>query len=247
MKTFIILKKELRAYFGLPIAYTVVTIFLLISGYFFHSDVIFFSLFLTGMKGNATFGVMRNLFDQMSVIMLLVLPLLTMRLFSEEKKIGTFELLLTYPIRDIEILMGKFLSAIFVFFIMLSITFAYPILLSIYSKVDFGPILSGYIGLFLMGVAFISFGVFASSLTENQIVAAVTSFGILLLFWAIAWNEGLFPPIIGKILVDLSMLEHFYNFSKGVIDTHDIIYYLNFTTFFLFLTLRSLESKRWRG
>jgi ABC-2 type transport system permease protein len=179
--------------------------------------------------------------------MLLLMPLLTMRLFSEEKRSGTIELLLTYPVKDIEVVLGKFAACLAIFSIMLIFTFLYPILIKIYGRPETGPIITGYIGLFFMGAAFISFGIFASSLTENQVVAAVLSFGVLLFFWMAGYSIGFVSPSIVSVLSYIALTQHLEGFAKGIIDSSDVIYYLNFTMLCLFLTLRALESKRWRG
>jgi len=174
-------------------------------------------------------------------------PLLTMRLFSEEKKSGTIELLLTYPVTDMEVLLGKFLACMAVFTIMIALTVLYPILIIAFGQPEAGPIITGYIGLFFVGASFVSLGIFASSLTENQIIAATVAFGLLLLFWMISFSASLAGPIVGDILSYISMTTHLEGFAKGVIDTEDVVYYLIFITLFLFLTLRILESKKWRG
>ena len=249
-----ILKRELYVYFSSPIAYVVVTIFLLLSGYFFYTAFAYFSMIsvqamqMPGAGGiNVTEMVLYPTFGNMSVIMLLMMPLLTMRLFAEEKKAGTLELMLSYPVRETELLFGKFTACILIFLIMLALTWLYPFLLWLYAEPDLGPILTGYLGLFLMGTAFIALGLMVSSVTENQIVAAAISFGAILMFWLIGWGEAFAGPSLGKVLSHISLLEHFENFSKGVIDTRDIVYYINFNILFLFMSMRSLESKRWRG
>lgn len=255
MKVFYaILKRELYVYFSSPIAYVVVTIFLLLSGYFFYSAFAYFSMVsmqamrMPGVGGiNVTEMVLLPTLGNMSVIMLLMMPLLTMRLFAEEKKAGTLELMLSYPVRETELLFGKFTACIVVFFIMLVPTFLYPLFVWFYAEPDIGPILTGYLGLFLMGTAFIALGIMVSSATENQIIAAAISFGAILMFWLIGWSETFVGPVLGKVLSHISLLEHFETFSRGVIDTRDIIYYINFNILFLFMTMRSLESKRWRG
>ncbi len=250
-----ICKKEFISYFYSPIAYVVMTIFLILSGYFFQSILAFYtSVSFAAMRAsyppqglNFTEGIFNPLFGTMSVVMLLMMPLLTMRLLAEEKKSGTFELLLTYPIRDIETVLGKFFACLLVFAIMLGLTLVYPLFLMFHGSVEFGPLFSSYFGLLLMGGAFIAFGMLASSLTSNQIVAAVISFGALLIFWVIGPSAQNAGSVLGGILRHISLLEHFDNFSKGVVDSRDVIYYLNFTVFCLFLTLRSLESNKWRG
>ena len=263
----IVCKKELTSYFYSPIAYVVITIFLLVSGYFFFNMVISYAEltrivmsdqynpYVGQIELNFTESIFRPLFANISIIMLLMMPLLTMRLLAEEKKSGTFELLLTYPLRDIETVLGKFLACLLVFVLMLGLTLIYPLFLSSIDNsmgmggggIEIGPLLSGYLGMLLLGSAFIAFGMLASSLTSNQIVAAVISFGALLLFWLIGFSAYSSEPGLAGILRDLSILEHFESFSKGTIQSHDVIYYLNFSVFCIFLTLRSLESNKWRG
>ncbi len=255
MKVWPVFKKELRLYFTSPVAYVVFTIFLLISGYFFSIYFAFFSLMsmqsamnpALARDLNVTEGILRPLFSIISVVMLFLMPILTMRLFAEEKKTGTIELLLTYPVRDGEVLLGKYLAAVALYLVMLLFTALYPGVLAYFARLEWGPLLSGYLGLVLLGGAFLAIGVLASSLTENQIVAAIATFGILLISWVIGWSADFAGQGWGKLLSRLSIQEHFDSFAKGVIDTKDVVYYLDFTVLALFLTLRSLESKRWRG
>jgi len=248
-------KKEMRLYFTSPVAYVVVTIFLVIAGYFFYSIFAFFSLAsmqsamnpAMGRDLNVTDSVMRPLFSNISVILLLLMPLVTMRLFAEERRSGTIELLLTYPVRDGAVLVGKYLAALALYALMLTLTLLYPAMLAYFARVEWGPLVTGYLGLLLMGSTFLAVGLFASSLTENQIIASVTTFGILLIFWVIGWSADYAGGPWGKLLTHLSILEHYDSFAKGVLDTKDVIYYLNFTILALFLTLRSLETRRWKG
>jgi ABC-2 type transport system permease protein len=250
-----IFKRELRAYFVSPIAYVVMVMFLIIAGYFFYSSFAFFNFIgfqamsnpMMARNLNVTEGVLRPLYGNLGVVLLFIMPLLTMRLFAEEKKQGTIELLLTYPVRDLAAVLAKFSACLTVYTIMLALTAVYPILLIIFVRPEVGPIAAGYLGLFLLGASFIALGALASSLTENQIVAAAISFGFLLIFWVIGWSSQFAGGTLGRLLSHLSLLEHFDSFPKGVIDTKDIIFYLNFLVFCLFLTLRSLESHRWRG
>jgi len=247
-------KKEMRLYFTSPVAYVVVTIFLVIAGYFFYSIFAFFSLAsmqsamnpAMGRDLNVTDSVMRPLFSNISVILLLLMPLVTMRLFAEERRSGTIELLLTYPVRDGAVLVGKYLAALALYALMLTLTLLYPAMLAYFARVEWGPLVTGYLGLLLMGSTFLAVGLFASSLTENQIIASVTTFGILLIFWVIGWSADYAGGPWGKLLTHLSILEHYDSFAKGVLDTKDVIYYLNFTILALFLTLRSLETRRWK-
>jgi len=251
-----IFKKEMRLYFTSPIAYVVLFIFLLVMGWFFSQ--IFYYFTLASMQSmmnpamarelNVTDSVMRPLFGNIAVILLLsLMPLVTMRLFAEERQSGTLELLLTYPVRDGAVLIGKYLAALALYTILLLVTLLYPAILWKFAQVEWGALLSGYVGLLLMGGAFLAVGLFASCLTGNQIVAAVSTFGILLLFWVIGWGADTVGGTWGKVLQHLSASEHNENFARGVLDTKDIIYYLNLTALALFLALRALETHRWKG
>lgn len=264
-----IVKKELKSYYYSPIAYVVMTMFLIISGFFFYFSLIdyaresqmimsqqndpYLAQYLAQFPLTFATRIFQPLTSSISLIMLFMIPLLTMRLLAEEKRSGTFELLLTYPIRDIETVLGKFLACFLVFAIMLGLTLVYPLLLSTLdtmgmgTQIEMGPLLCNYLGLCLMGGAFIAFGLLASSLTSNQIVAAVISFGALLLFWLIGFAAYYAGPVLEGIFRDMSLITHFESFSKGTIDTHDVIYYVNVIVFCLFLTLRSLESNKWRA
>jgi ABC-2 type transport system permease protein len=250
-----IYKKEVRLYFTAPVAWILLTIFLAIAGLFFYA--IFGNFTRVSMQMamnpqggrdlNVTDAVLRPLFANLSVILLLVMPLVTMRLFAEERRSGTIELLLTYPVRDGAVLIAKYLAAFTLYATMIAGTLAYPAIVAYFARVEWGPLLTGYIGLMLMGAMFLAVGLFASSLTENQIVAAVVTFGILLIFWIIGWTAEFATGTLGAILTHLSILEHNDTFAKGVLDTKDVIYYLDFTALALFLTLRSLEARRWNG
>ena len=246
MNFYPVFKKELRSYFSSPTVYIVLAVFLLISGYFFYTDLIYFVMM--GMT-DIRLWMWQYLFNDIRFIMFFLIPLLTMRLFAEEKKSGTIELLLTYPLRDIDILLGKFGACLVVFILMLGLTLLYPIILKIIfpTQVSFGPLLAVYIGIFLLGSAFISCGILISSITENQITAAMVTTGILVLLWFLAWNEGVGSETLVNILLHLSLFDHYSNFNLGVIETKNIIFFLSFIIFSLFLTLRSLGSRRWRG
>ena len=232
------------AYFTSLIAYVVIAIFLIISGYFFYTNLVMFVMFV---GSDVKLGLWQHTFYDMRFVTLSLIPLLTMRLFSEEKKLGTIELLFTNPIRDIEVILGKYLACLMVYTLMLLLTFLYPILLEVVFSVDIGPLISGYMGLFLLGAASIACGIFLSSLTENQIVAAISTVGVLLFMWLIDWNEGIAGQKMITILHQISLSEHFFNSIKGVIDIDDIVYYLSLTAFFLYLTVCSLESRNWKG
>jgi ABC-2 type transport system permease protein len=250
-----VFKKEMRLYFGSPVAYVVFTFFLVISGWFFsqiflyYSDISMRSFMQPGMGQNLniTENVMRPLFTNMSVVLLFFMPMLTMRLFAEEKKSGTIELLLTYPVRDGEVLAGKFLAAGALYVLLLALTLLYPGLISYFTRVEWGPILTGYLGLVLTGATFLSIGLLISSLTENQIVAGFGTFGVLLALWIIGWGAEFAGGNVRTVLQYVSITEHMDTFSRGLIDTKDLVYYVSAIALALFLTLSSLASKRWRG
>lgn len=253
----LILKRELNAYFSSLTAYVVIIMFLLMSGYFFYNLLATFSVVSFQAQTdpmlakqyqllNINETVVRPLFGSISIIMLLLAPLLTMRLFAEEKKTGTIELLLTFPINDVDVVLGKYLACFIVLLTMILLSTTYPILLVILGEPEVMPIITGYLGLILLGAAFISLGIFTSSLTENQIVSASLSFGGLFFFWLISYSVALVSAGFGQVLRYISINEHIESLSKGVMDSEDIIYYLCFIVLFLFLTLRSLETKRWR-
>jgi ABC-2 type transport system permease protein len=202
--------------------------------------------YLSGML-NLTDIVIKPFFSDLAIILLLMLPLITMRLYSEEKKAGTIELLFTYPVSDASVLTGKFCATMLVLISMLACTVPYMIMLEVIADLEWGIVVSGYVGVVFMGAAFIALGVFTSSLTENQIVAAVISFGALLLFWAVGWAKMVAGPVLGSVLEHLSIISHLDPFTKGLIDTRDVVFYLVFIFFWLFLTLRFLSSRFWRG
>ncbi|HUM16542.1 MAG TPA: ABC transporter permease subunit [Candidatus Nitrosotalea sp.] len=250
-----VFKKEMRLYFGSPVAYVVFTFFLLISGWFFSQIFLFYSdasmrSFMQpqfGQNLNVIENVMRPLFTNMSVVLLFFIPMLTMRLFAEEQKSGTIELLLTYPVRDGEVLAGKYLAALALFAILLALTLLYPGLIAYFTRVEWGPIFTGYLGLLLTGAVFLAVGVLVSSMTENQIVAGFGTFGILLGFWIVGWGAEFAGGNLRGVLQYLSIGDHLDGFTRGLIDTKDLVYYVTGVGLALFLALRSVESKRWKG
>ena len=170
-----------------------------------------------------------------------------MRSYAEEKRSGTIELLLTSPLSDFQIIIGKFVGALALYALMLALTFIHISILFWYGEPEWGPIISGYLGLFLMGSAFISIGLAISSMTKNQIVAGVSTFAVLLLFWIINWIGDASGSTTQTVLAYLSILEHFDDFSKGVIDTTHVTYYASFIGLGLFLTAKSMDTERWNG
>lgn len=246
-KLFPLLKKEFQLYFNSFILYAVSTIFLLLSGYFFFTDVIRFDTFLIDQGISLTEGLFRQFFLDMVHVICLIIPLLTMRLFSEEKKTGTIELLLTYPVKDIEIILAKYISCLTIYTALLIMTITYPVFIAKIWPLDIKAVASGYLGLFLVGCAFISVGLLISSFTKDMIVSAMVTFGICLFFLSIAFNAGWAGYTGQKILVHLSFLEHANKFGKGVIETSSIFHCIIFTCYFIFLTYESLKSRYWRG
>ena len=247
-------QKELRTYFVSPIAYVLLVFFALLFGYFYASSINYVVQLSMGQFGfggpqivNINEFMIRPLFGNTAVILLFFLPMLTMRSFAEEKRSGTMELLLTSPLTDFQIIMGKFLGAMALYALMLSLTLIHIGVLFWYGEPEWGPVLSGYLGLLLMGGSFISIGLAISSMTKNQIVAAVSTFAVLLLFWIINWMGDASGTTTQSVLAYLSILEHFDDFSKGVIDTTHVTYYVSFIALGLFLTAKSMDVARWNG
>jgi len=249
-----ITKKEIKTYFTSPIAYVVITVFLVLVGFFFYSLIWWFNSQSMQLARNPAYFQQLNinqmvyspLFHNISIILLLMLPLLTMRLFSEEKKIGTDELLFTSPISVNQIILGKYFASLTVLLIMLLLTGVLSVFTFAYGNPELAPLLSGYLGLFLMGAAFIAVGIFFSSLTENQIVSAILTFGALLLFWILNWASYAAGGIWKDVLNYLSFFQHFDDLTRGILDTTDVVYYLSFAFFGLFLTHSVIQSRRWR-
>lgn len=249
-----ICKKEIKTYFTSPIAYVVITVFLVLVGFFFYSLIWWFNSQSLQMARNPYYLQQMNinqmvyspLFHNISIILLLMIPLLTMRLFSEEMKIKTDELLYTCPISVNQIILGKYFASLFVLVVMLVLTGALSIFTFAYGNPEIAPILNGYLGLFLMGAGFMAVGIFFSSLTENQIVSAILTFGALLLFWILNWASYSAGGIWKSVLNYLSFFQHFDDMTKGILDTTDIVYYISFSFFGLFLTHSVIQSRRWR-
>jgi ABC-2 type transport system permease protein len=196
---------------------------------------------------NVNQAMIRPLILQISVVTLFVLPMITMRTYSEEKRSGTIELLLTSPVSDLEIILGKFLGALALYALMLLVTVPTITLLFWYGDPDWKPVVTAYLGLLLLGGSFISFGLFISSLTRNQIVAGVLTFCGLLMLLLVSWMQDFVGPVGQSVISALAVFEHFEDFSKGVIDTKHLVYYASVITFGLFLTAKSVDSERWRG
>ncbi len=245
--------KELRGYFASPIAFIVIGAFALLFGYFFYAGVAFFNRqsMQMAMGAGGTMNINQMLitpvFINATVLMLFLLPAITMRTYAEEKRSGTIELLLTSPITDTEIILGKFLGAMGLYASMLAVTLIHIGLLFWFGNPEWKPIASAYLGLLLMGGCFVSVGLLISSLTKNQIVAGVVTFAVFLMLWVINWIGVFVGPTAQAILSHLSITDHFDDFSRGVIDTKHLVYYVSFISLGLFLTAKSVDSERWRG
>jgi len=243
-KAAVICRRELAALFGTPLAWVLATVFALLTGYFFYSNLTFFVVF-----GGADFssGLWRFVFLDWRLATMLVLPLLTMRLIAEERKLGTLELLWTFPVRDVEVLAGKFAAALLAYLFMLATTLVGPLVLGVLHPYDPGPLLAGYTGMVLLGCAFTACGLAASALTENQVVSAMLTYGVLVFFWFVSWNEAALDESIAPVVMAISMFNHFYGFAQGVLDTRSVVYMLAFTGLFLFVALRAIGARAWRG
>ena len=247
--------KELKGYFASPIGYVLVGFWVFLFGAFFVNVLGYFmrmSLQMGQMGGgpqtvNVNEMMIRPLLQNVTVLMLMVLPMVTMRTYSEEKRSGTIELLLTSPLTDFQIILGKFLGALALYAVMLLITLLPVAALFFFGNPEWKPIATGYLGLLLMGASFISLGLFVSSLTRNQIVAVVATLSVFLLLWIIDWFSTFAGPRASAVLEYLSIVRHGEDFWKGVLDTTHLVYYLSFITFGLFLTVKSVDSERWRG
>jgi ABC-2 type transport system permease protein len=245
--------KELRSYFASPIAYVIIGLFALLFGWFFY---VYLHVFVEQSQRMAMMGggnvnvneqMIRGVLQNAAVIILFVMPMITMRTYSEEKRSGTIELLLTSPITDLDIILGKFLAAMGLYCAMLLVTLINIAILFRLGNPEWRPIAAGYLGLLLMGGCFISVGLLISSLTKNQIVAGFVTFAVFLMLWVINWLADSSGPTGQAVLSFLSITDHFDDFTKGIIDTKHVVYYLSFITFGLFLTAKSVDSERWRG
>ncbi|MFH2108021.1 MAG: ABC transporter permease subunit [Chrysiogenia bacterium] len=249
-----ITKKELKSFLYSPIAYILTSFFLLVSGFFFY-NILAWANDQTMRMMQSGYGMNRininqmlfePFFNNMTIILMFLLPMLTMRLFADEKKMRTEELLLTSPLRLSAIIIGKYLAALIIYAIILLLTATYAIFVFVYGNPELAPLLTAYLGLFLLGAVFIAIGLFASALTENQVIAAVISFSSIILIWVISWVGESGPGAWRGILTYLSFFSHFKNMVSGVIDTQDIVYYLTFIFLGLYLTRSVFEFRKWR-
>ncbi len=232
-----IARRELSSYFYSPMAYVVMTLFLVICGVLFYRD------FEPGQP-----AAMRTLFDAMVWVLVVAVPLLCMGLLAQEWATGTIESLMTAPLHESEVVMGKFLGSFGFLTILLLPTIFYVLMLRLYARPDFGPILSGYLGILLVGALFISVGLFCSSLTRSQIVAAVAAAAILCLVTMVPWWVGSVAtlPTFWRNVIDQTVFRRYTDFSKGIIDLGNVVFFLAATAVFLFITVKVLESRRWK-
>jgi ABC-2 type transport system permease protein len=250
----IICRKELHSYFTSPIAYILLTMFAVVFGFFFWNALAFFVIagMESQMRGqmfpmNLNEQVIRPLLQNASVLGLFFVPMITMRLFAEEKRTGTIELLVTSPVRDIEIVIGKWLAAMLLYACLLLFTAVNFAFLFRYGNPDWKPLAVGYLGLLLLTGALLAIGTFISTLTKNQIIAGAVTFGVCILLWVLEWVSGYDSAGWAHVLSYMSVITHFDSFGRGVIDSKDAIFYTTVIFLGLFFTVRSMESLRWRS
>ncbi len=249
-----IARREFAVYFTSPIAYLVLAIFSVIFGYFFTVGLAYFMDYSVQAQAspgapplNVNQYVIEPSLGNMSIVLLFLVPMVTMRLFAEENRSGTIELLLTSPLKDYQIIVGKWLGALMLYGCMLLVAMLNLSVLFFYSTPDWRPLAVAMLGLLLMGATMISLGTFLSTLTRNQIVAGTLTFGILLLLWVFNWVSSFESSTLGRVCEYLAISPHFEQFSRGVIELKDLIYYVSGTALGLFLSKRSLESLRWKA
>jgi ABC-2 type transport system permease protein len=254
--TWIICRKEMRSYFASPVAYLLLTMFAFIFGWFFWNVLGYFiAMGISSMQRGQMFPmnlneeVIRPLLSNVGVIGLFFIPLITMRLFAEEKRTGTIELLATSPVRDLEVIMGKWLAAMLLYGCMLLVTAINFAFLFKYGHPDWKPLVIGYLGLYLQAGALLAVGTFISTLTKNQIIAGAVTFAVCLMLWVLEWvsGGGFENAKWAQVLSYMSVITHYESFSKGMLSSKDAIFYVSLIFFGLFLTSRSMESLRWRS
>ena len=252
--TWTICRKELGTYFASPIAYLLLTMFAVIFGFFFWNALGYFvnmgmEMQMRGesMPMNVNEEIIRPLLSNVSVIGLFFIPMITMRLFAEEKRSGTIELLATSPVRDIEVILGKWIAALLLYACLLLFTALNFGFLFLYGKPDWKPLAVGYLGLLLQAGVLLAIGTFISTLTKNQIIAGAVTFGVCILLWVLGWVSGYESATWATVLSYISVVTHFDSFARGVIETKDVVFYLTGIFIGLFITARSMESLRWRS
>jgi ABC-2 type transport system permease protein len=249
-----ICRKELRSYFVSPVAYLLLAMFSLIFGFFFWNALGYFVIegIEMQMRGqvipmNVNEQIIRPLLSNASVLGLFFIPMITMRLFAEEKRTGTIELLTTSPVRDLEIVLGKWFAALILYACLLFFTALNFSFLFFYGNPDWKPLAVAYLGLLLQAGGLLAIGTFISTLTKNQIIAGAATFGVCLLLWVLEWVSGYESAMWAQVLAYLSVITHFESFGRGVIESKDAIFYFTLIFLGLFFTTRSMESLRWRS
>ena len=254
MNTFTICRKEMNSYFRSPIAYIVMALWAVLSGFFFYFAMSFFvqrgiesSMMGQSFPMDVNEWVIRPVLSNISVIGLFLIPMITMRLFAEEKRIGTIELLVTSPVTDLEIILGKWLAALTLYGGMLGLSLLSMGILFLYGRPDWKPMLVGFLGLVLQGGCLLAIGTWVSTCTRNQIVAGVAGFAVSLLLYVLNWVSEFGSTVSDKVIGYLSVQQHYESFARGVLDSRDIIFFVSVIFVGLFLTARSMESIRWRA
>jgi ABC-2 type transport system permease protein len=236
-RSLVIAKRELSGYFYSPIAYVAMMLFLLASGFLFWND------FEPGQPVS-----MRTIFEWMVWLLVFVVPVLSMGLLAQEWATGTIETMMTAPVGEVDMVLGKFLGALFFFIVLLAPTLVYLAMLAMYGRPDYGTIFTGYLGIILVGALFFAVGLFCSSLTKSQVVAAVSAAAVLFVATIVPWWAGSRTTVVGfwRRIVDQGVFTRYVDFSKGIIDTGNLVFFLATTIVFLFLTVKVLESRRWK-
>jgi ABC-2 type transport system permease protein len=240
----LIARRELAALFGRPHAWILGGTFALLGGYLFYSEVAFFEVF----GGNRlTTGLWPFVFLDLRLVAFFVVPLLTMRLIAEERQLGTFELLCALPVRDRSIVLGKFLAAYAAYAIMVAATLPGPLLLHLLRPFAWGPVAAGYCGVLLLGAVFVACGLAASAVSQSQMVSAMLTYGVLAMSWYASWNEAALSEPLTPLVRAVSLFDHYSGFTQGVLDSRSVVYFVCVTVFLLFLAVRALGSRAWRG
>ncbi len=248
----VIARKELKQLFTSPIAYVALAMFFLITGFLFFSLIGVYTSQVLQLQGpppsdfDPTRIIFSPLFQDVSFVLILLVPILTMRLVSEEDRARTMELLATSPVTSTAIVVGKYLASLALFAVLLAISAYMPLSLAVMGRLDWGLLAASYLGLVLLGGAFLAIGLFASTLNENQIVSAAIGFALLLLFWVLGFAQQASGSAVQQVLSSLSFSTHFSNLASGVVDTQDIVFFLSLAGFFVFLGVLALESRKWR-
>ncbi len=250
-----IIKRDLKGYFLSPIIYAITTVFLILTGFLFYSNlVVYMRISFSTMQNpywsyalNLTTDFLQPLAGNFAVIFLFLIPVITMRSFSEEKRSGTLELMSTYPVGNGQIILGKYLAAMITISLILILTLIYPLFLYLWSSPETALVISTYFGFLGLVSIFVAAGIFASATTDNQIIAALVGFALNLLLWMIGWISPSPEGSLHDVLEHLSVLTHFEPLIKGIISLPAIAYFVTMTALFLFLTGQALESKKWRG